>query len=158
MHLPDYNCVLCGLNIEEDLAHLLFHCPFSVTCWSTLQLVLPNFGFIVECFKLQLGLPLFMEVIITMSWAIWMVQNDVIFKGIPQSVSHCKQIFKSEFALVKLRAKAAYHPRIGCKPLCNLSYFVFNLFFCCLLKTFVSLYNFNFKSINFSRGQSPPVS
>jgi hypothetical protein len=24
MHLLDYNCVLCSLNIEEDLLHLLF--------------------------------------------------------------------------------------------------------------------------------------
>jgi len=64
MHLLHYNCVFCGLNVEEDLAHLLFHCPFSMACWSTLQLVLPNSDdpcFIVECFKLQLGLAIFYE-------------------------------------------------------------------------------------------------
>jgi len=60
----------------------------------------------------SLALPFFMKIIITMSWAIWMVRNDVTFKGILQSVSRWKQIFKSEFALVKLRAKAVYHPRI----------------------------------------------
>jgi len=70
MHLPDYNCVLCGLNFEEDLAYLLCHCPFFVVCWSTLQLILPSSDdpcFIVECFKLQLGLPFFMKIIINMS-------------------------------------------------------------------------------------------
>jgi hypothetical protein len=80
-----------------------------------LQLLLPNSVdpcLIVESFKLQLGLPFFMEIIVTMSWSIWMVRNDVIFKGIPHSVHCCKQIFKNGFALVMLRAKVAYHPRI----------------------------------------------
>ena len=42
MHLLDSNRVLCHCNVEEDLAHLLFHCPFSLACWPILQLVLPN--------------------------------------------------------------------------------------------------------------------
>jgi len=41
-----------------------------------------------------------------------MVHNDIIFKGIPHSVLHCKSIFKKEFALVILQAKAALHPQI----------------------------------------------
>jgi hypothetical protein len=47
-----------------------------------------------------------------MSWSIWMACNDLIFIGIPNSIPRCKQIFKSEFALVMLIAKVAYHPRI----------------------------------------------
>lgn len=34
MHLPDYHCVLCHCNVDEDLAHLLFHCPFAAACWT----------------------------------------------------------------------------------------------------------------------------
>jgi hypothetical protein len=30
MPLPDYSCVLCACGIEEELSHLLFHCPFSL--------------------------------------------------------------------------------------------------------------------------------
>lgn len=34
MHLPEYTRVLCIINVEEDLAHLVFQCPFSQACWS----------------------------------------------------------------------------------------------------------------------------
>jgi hypothetical protein len=53
-----------------------------------------------------------MEIVVTMCWSVWTMHNDVIFKGIPHSVQHCKLVFQKEFALVKLRAKAAFHPRI----------------------------------------------
>jgi hypothetical protein len=36
MFLQDFNCVFCTLNIEEDLLHLLFHCPFAMACWYSL--------------------------------------------------------------------------------------------------------------------------
>lgn len=32
MHLENYNCVLCHLNVEEEMVHLLFHCPFATAC------------------------------------------------------------------------------------------------------------------------------
>jgi hypothetical protein len=48
-----------------------------------------------------------MEIIVTMYWSIWMMRNDAIFINIPHSIQWCKQVFKTEFALVKLRAKPA---------------------------------------------------
>lgn len=115
MPLPDYQCVFCDSGIDEDIFHLLFHCPFSLACWSNLQLIIPNsqdVGFIVESIKRQLHLPFSMEVLITMCWSIWSMRNDVIFRNIPHSVNRCKQVFKKEFALVILRAKAKYQPHI----------------------------------------------
>jgi len=53
-----------------------------------------------------------MEIIVTMCWSIWAIRNDVIFKGIPVSVQRCRAIFKSEFALVILRAKSNFQPAI----------------------------------------------
>jgi len=73
MPLPDYQCVFCNSGIDEDIFHLLFHCPFSLACWSNLQLIIPNsqdVGFIVESIKRQLHLPFFMEVLISMCWSI----------------------------------------------------------------------------------------
>lgn len=32
----DYDCILCGLHIEETLEHLFFECQFSTECWSSL--------------------------------------------------------------------------------------------------------------------------
>lgn len=41
MFLDDYNCVLCSHGVEESLFHLLFHCPFAMACWNTLNLPIP---------------------------------------------------------------------------------------------------------------------
>jgi hypothetical protein len=46
-----------------------------------------------------------------MCFSMWMMRNDVIFKGVPHSMRRCK-VFKTEFDLFKLRAKADSHPRI----------------------------------------------
>jgi hypothetical protein len=34
----DYNCVLCSSGIEEYTYHLIFHCLFSISCWSILNI------------------------------------------------------------------------------------------------------------------------
>lgn len=115
MHLADYNCVLCHLNVEEEIDHLLFHCPFATACWSVLSAVIPGTSdpcLIVESLNAQLHQPFSMEIIVTMCWSIWMMRNNMIFRGILHSIRRCKEVFKKEFALVKLRAKAALHPRI----------------------------------------------
>jgi hypothetical protein len=115
MYLEDYNCVLCTLNSEEDLLHLLFHCPFAVACWYSLQLFILNsedIFVILEDLKTQLRVPFFMEIILTMCWAIWMMRNDAIFRNLAHSIQRCKAVFRHEFALVILRAKARYHPMI----------------------------------------------
>ena len=111
MHLDDFNCVFCSLNIEEDLLHMLFHCPFAMACWYSLQLYIPNseeVSVILESLRSQLRVPFFMEIIITKCWAIWMMRNDIIFRNLAHSIQRCR----NEFALVILRAKARYHPLI----------------------------------------------
>ena len=42
MQLQDYRCVLCACGIDKEISHLVFHCPFSLACWNTLHLVIPN--------------------------------------------------------------------------------------------------------------------
>jgi hypothetical protein len=43
---------------------------------------------------------------ILMSWAIWIVRNDFIFKNLQPGVDKVKEIFKKETQLLSLRAKA----------------------------------------------------
>lgn len=77
------------LNTEEDLLHLLFHCPFAQTCWLTLNVFLPNsddISVILDSLKIQINQPLFMEIIITMCWAIFDYEYDIILKNISHSV------------------------------------------------------------------------
>ena len=75
MHLPNYNCVLCSLNVEEDIFHLVFDGPFASSYWFSLNLMVSNNSDpldIMESFKDQLRLPFFMEIIITMCYlTIW---------------------------------------------------------------------------------------
>jgi hypothetical protein len=46
-----------------------------------------------------------MDIIIIMSWSIWMARNDFIFNGLQASLQSAKARFRKEFALVILRAK-----------------------------------------------------
>ena len=60
MHLPNYNCVFCSLNVEEDIFHLVFDGPFASSYWFSLNLMVSNNSDpldIMESFKDQLRLP-----------------------------------------------------------------------------------------------------
>ena len=78
---------------------------------SCLSIHQPSYPFgTLTSFKNQLQLPFFMEIIVTMSWAIWTVRNDTIFRQVQPSITYCKTIFKREFAQVILRAKSSLAP------------------------------------------------
>jgi hypothetical protein len=116
MALDDYNCAICIIRTEETLLHLFLDCPFAISCWATLGLVILNSNDpfqTIASFRDKLNLPFFMEVIIFMCWAIWLVRNDAIFRGINPSIFNAKRHFKMDFAQVILRAKKAYLPSIN---------------------------------------------
>jgi hypothetical protein len=105
--LPSYDCVLCQLQLDETLEHVLLCCPFAISCWNLLHLAIPAcepFD-VLQSFKTQLNVSFFMDVIIIMSWTIWMARNDLIFRGINPTLQAAQERFKKEFALVILRAK-----------------------------------------------------
>jgi hypothetical protein len=107
--IPSYECVLCNLHVEETLEHLFLHCNFARSCWSSLHLFIPigdPFD-VLTSFRQQLHLSFFMDVIIIMSWSIWMARNDFIFNGLQPSLQSAKACFRKEFALVILRAKSS---------------------------------------------------
>nr|TKW01980.1 hypothetical protein SEVIR_8G214200v2 [Setaria viridis] len=108
MELPSYSCVLCMHNIEETLFHLLLECPFAQECWINISLFadLTEEPYnILNSFRIQLQVNFFMEVIVLMSWCIWMERNDWIFKGITPSVHSAMSRFKVVFTQVMLRVK-----------------------------------------------------
>jgi len=53
-----------------------------------------------------------MEIIILLSWAIWMTRNNKIFKQINASTQGCKALFMLEMDALLLRAKKNYSPRL----------------------------------------------
>jgi hypothetical protein len=92
-----------------------FPLSLFISLWDTLHLIVPitsDPSVITESFRVQLQLPFFMEIVITMCWSIWMMRNDLIFNNISHSVQRCKSVFRKEFALVILRAKTKFQPQI----------------------------------------------
>jgi hypothetical protein len=106
MYLEDYSCVFCSLGYEEDLFYLLLVQLEP----DRSQLFRPRM-FVTKLQNSALG-SFFMEVIITMCWAIWTMRNDAIFRNLAPSLQRCNTVFKQEFALVILRAKSKYLPFI----------------------------------------------
>jgi hypothetical protein len=48
-----------------------------------------------------------MDIIIIMSWSIWMARNDLIFKGQQPNLQSVKPCFLKEFAPVIIREKSS---------------------------------------------------
>lgn len=115
MVLPDYSCVLCNANVDESLRHLFLDCPFANQCWALVNIQtdedLSEFQNL-ENFKVQLGVPFFMEVIVLIRWAIWKARNDLIFRQVMPNIQTTKAFFRSEFQLLLLRASRRYYPWI----------------------------------------------
>jgi hypothetical protein len=82
--LMSYDCVLCSLSQEETVGHLFLACPFAQACWSLINLTPASAdpGLVINSFKDQLNISFFMDIVIILSWSIWMARNDLIFRGI----------------------------------------------------------------------------
>ena len=138
MELPAYNCVCCPLMVDESLVHLFLHCPFAQSCWNGLGLIIGhNNPFItLEQLKDQLNLPFFMEIIVVMSWRIWMQRNDQIFREIQPSLATCLLHLKKNLLQLFYRQKTylrdlcPYGQNHFCKFLNFLSFF-----FCFLIRS-----------------------
>jgi hypothetical protein len=46
-----------------------------------------------------------MEIIMLITWKIWITKNDFIFKSISPSINRCHKKFKDEMALIIYKAK-----------------------------------------------------
>jgi hypothetical protein len=115
-------CSLCE-NVEEDVRHLFFECPFSDACWTYLGVDWdPNLDFqaMVLNVRLHFNSIIFREVFIIDCWAIWCHRNDIIFDDASLSFSLWKRFFVKELKVVAIRAK----PRVRDK---------LNLFLCSLI-------------------------
>lgn len=136
MELQDYNCVLCNNAVEESLLHLMCTCPFAQTCWAWLNCrISPQSDLYqnIENFRIQLQVPFFMEIIIIMGWSVWKARNRLIFNQVQPAVESTKRAFKSEFALILLRAKkkllSLYRAMVKESCLIFLIYLIFFLSF-----------------------------
>ena len=115
MEMEDYNCVLCDGQVEETVEYLFISCTFAQDCWRAINLnVDPSADPFsnLERLRSQLNRPFFMEIIILLSWAIWMARNNMIFRQINATTQRCKSLFLVEMDALLLRAKKIYSPRL----------------------------------------------
>jgi len=66
----------------------------------------------LEVLSTQISRLFFMEILILISWAIWMTRNNKICKQINASIAGCKNLFLIEMGAMLLRAKKSYSPRL----------------------------------------------
>lgn len=112
MQLESYDCVHCVNITEETLKHLFLDCPFAAMCWHFINVEIPLSSTIPEVFvqiKDQLASPFFMEAIILMAWAIWIIRNDLVFNGVQPSLVACQRVFLKELSLLQHRIKPGLH-------------------------------------------------
>jgi hypothetical protein len=115
MVLPSYNCVACLDGVEETAVHLFLECSFARSCWSLLGVTIissPDTFQRLGSIREQLNVPFDLEIIILMSWCIWLIRNDEIFRNFPVDCLRCLQLFKSFFSQLLWKAKKKYFPQI----------------------------------------------
>lgn len=108
MQLDSYYCALCNCLTEETVDHLFADCAFARMCWNTINVEIPlgeGFPELAEQVKAQIHSPFFMETIILLCWAIWMIRNDLIFSGVQPDLQSCRRRFTKEFGFLLHRVK-----------------------------------------------------
>ena len=66
--IDDYSCVLCNNGVEESAFHLFFECPFSQSCWDSINIHwntnLQPLDMVIEA-RTNFGSIIFREIMIT---------------------------------------------------------------------------------------------
>ncbi|KAF8693291.1 hypothetical protein HU200_038675 [Digitaria exilis] len=82
MNLDAYCCILYVDNVEEDIFHLFFECPFSQPRWIFLGIdwgISLNHHIMFLHAKEKFGSNIFREIIIIAMWVLWVHRNIIIF-------------------------------------------------------------------------------
>jgi hypothetical protein len=82
-----------------------FQCQNSVSLIGILVPTWLRAEHVTAYMKRHINQPFAMEIIMIMSWCIWKERNVWLFSNEDPNVQHCKDSFKSEFALTMLREK-----------------------------------------------------
>lgn len=108
MHLDDYSCVMCNTCPEETSFRLFFECPFSLSCWSSINIQwdfsLQPLDMIIQA-RLYFGSHIFREIFISACWIIWKARNGIIFDNKAPTLVGWKMALKEDLGLVCIKAK-----------------------------------------------------
>jgi hypothetical protein len=103
---------MCDNPPEETIEHLLFHCPFSTSCWDCLDATWIQQGdrlHIIDHGRRTWKKPMYMEIFMIGAWNIWKERNQFFFEEIAPSVTSWKARFKNDFKLLTHRTKEKHH-------------------------------------------------
>jgi hypothetical protein len=111
-----YNCVCCDSLVEETIDHLFLRCPFSTSCWASLNIFWQAQGPLLDVIAANRSLwgkPLFMEIFMLAAWNIWKVRNNMVFNGINPECEVWKDKFRFDAKLLIHRTKPELHSFIN---------------------------------------------
>jgi hypothetical protein len=107
---------MCTTPPEETIEHLIFHCPFSRACWTTLNISWQQYGNrlqITKQAKPQWARPMFMEIFIVGAWSVRKERNNFLFNNITPELESWKRRFIRDFSLLIHRTEEDLHPLIS---------------------------------------------
>ena len=111
----DHNCLLCGLNVEETVEHMIFTYSFSKSCWDKLAIQCEPFPGRLQAIATQKNgnnTPMFMERFMVAAWSLWKERNNKHFGAINPSLNSWLDRFKRDFELFQYRVKEERRPFI----------------------------------------------
>ena len=92
--------------LRKQRDHLFFQCLLALNCLNLLNIqpILSNSVFdIMESLKSQINSSIFMSLIVSICWTIWMARNDLDFQGIQPSVVRCRNNEKNSLLMHRVR-------------------------------------------------------
>jgi hypothetical protein len=104
--------MMCDNPPEETLEHMLFQCPFSLSCWQSLGVHFDPTGdrlHIAESWKNTWHKPFFMEIFLLASWNIWKTRNSLLFDGITPTFLAWKMKLRNDLQLLLHRIRSDRH-------------------------------------------------
>ncbi|KAF8712024.1 hypothetical protein HU200_028854 [Digitaria exilis] len=115
MQLDSHNCVLCVENVEEDIMHLFFECPFAGACWIYLDIhwdTSLDFQTMLLRARERFDSVIFTEVVIMAMWALWTHGNSIIFYDGFLSFAWWRKTFFEGMKAVTLRVQSPLKDKI----------------------------------------------
>lgn len=99
----DHNCLLCGLNIEETLDHMIFTRSFSRQCWARLDLDWEPFSnrfHAIQDKRDNQATTMLMEKFLVAAWSLWIERNNKHFRAVDPTIQSWLRIFIKDFDLL----------------------------------------------------------
>ena len=111
-HIEDgTTCVLCHLQVREDMDHLFFNCLFSQRVCNFLQIDWSQGNTMTEIVvnaRRDFNKPFFAEVVFTACWNIWLIRNAKVVTHIRPSFNHWRRTFVHDMSLLSFRIKPRF--------------------------------------------------